>query len=65
MRKHLLTLAVLASCATATSAYAVDVGESTTVGGTVFCDRSKISLQQGQANGTSPSVVPNGTGFDV
>jgi hypothetical protein len=65
MRKHLITAAILASCAAATSAFAVDVGESTTVGGQAFFDFSNISQQQGQTNGTSPSVAPSGTGFDV
>jgi hypothetical protein len=65
MRKHLVTAAILASCAAATSAYAVDIGDSTTVGGQAFFDFSNISQQQGQANGTDPSVAPSGTGFDV
>jgi hypothetical protein len=65
MRKHLITAAVLASCAAATSAYAVDIGDNTTVGGQAFIDFSSISQQQGQANGTDPSVAPSGTGFDV
>jgi hypothetical protein len=65
MRKHLITAAILASCAAATSAYAVDIGDNTTVGGQSFFDFSNISQQQGQANGTDPSVAPSGTGFDV
>jgi hypothetical protein len=65
MRKHLITTAVLLSCAAATSAYAVDIGDNTTVGGQSFFDFSNISQQQGQANGTDPSVAPSGTGFDV
>jgi hypothetical protein len=65
MRKHLITTAVLASCAAATSAYAVDVGENTTVGGVVFLDFSNISLQQQSATGTYSDVNPTGTGLDV
>ncbi len=65
MRKHLITAAVLASCAVATSAYAVDVGENTTVGGVVFLDVSNISLQQQAAGGLYSDVNPSGTGFDV
>jgi hypothetical protein len=65
MRKHLITFAVLAGCAAATSAYAVDIGENTTVGGQAFFDFSNISQSQGQANGTDPLVAPSGTGFDV
>ena len=65
MRKHLITAAVLAGCAAATSAYAVDIGENTTVGGQAFFDFSNISQTQGQTNGTDPLVAPSGTGFDV
>ncbi len=65
MRKHLITAAVLASCAAATSAYAVDVGENTTVGGVAFLDVSNISQRQEQANGSTKDVNPSGTGFDV
>ena len=65
MRRHLITAAILASCSAATSAYAVDIGENTTVGGVAFFDFSDISQQQGQTNGTSPSVAPSGVGFDV
>jgi hypothetical protein len=65
MRKHLITAAILASCAAATSAYAVDVGENTTVGGLTFIDFTNISDHQGQTNGTDPAVAPSGTGFDV
>jgi hypothetical protein len=65
MRKHLITAAVLAGCAAATSAHAVDIGENTTVGGQAFFDFSNISQTQGQANGTDPLVAPSGTGFDV
>jgi hypothetical protein len=65
MRKHLITAAILASCTAATSAYAVDVGENTTIGGLAFFDFGQISQQQGQSNGTNPSVAPSGVGFDV
>lgn len=65
MRKHLITAAVLAGCAAATSAYAVDIGENTTVGGQAFFDFTNISDHQGQTNGTDPAVAPSGTGFNV
>jgi hypothetical protein len=65
MRKHLITAAIIASGAAAASAYAADVGENTTIGGLAFFDFSSISQQQGQTNGTDPSVAPSGTGFDV
>lgn len=65
MRKHFITAAILASCAAATSTFAADVGENTTVGGQAFFDFSDISQQQGQTNGTDPSVAPSGVGFDV
>ena len=65
MRTQLFIAAMLASSAAATSAYAADVGENTTVGGVVFLDVSNISQRQEQANGTSKDVNPSGTGFDV
>jgi hypothetical protein len=65
MRKHLITAALVASCTVATSAYAVDIGENTTVGGQAFFDFTNISDHQGQTNGTDPAVAPSGTGFDV
>lgn len=65
MRKHLITAAIIASGAAATSVYAADLGENTTVGGQAFFDFSNISDHQGQTNGTDPAVAPSGTGFDV
>jgi hypothetical protein len=65
MRKHLITAAILASCAAATAAHAVDVGDNTTIGGQAFFDFTNISDHQGQANGSDPAVAPSGTGFDV
>jgi hypothetical protein len=65
MRKHLITVAVLASGAAASSAWAADLGADTTIGGVAFLDVSNISLQQQQANGTYKDVNPSGTGFDV
>jgi hypothetical protein len=69
MRKHLITAAILASCATATSAYAVDIGANTTVGGQTFFDVSNISNQQQAANGTysdsTSATSGNGTSFDI
>jgi hypothetical protein len=65
MRKHLFTAAIIASGAAATSAFAVDVGENTTIGGQAFFDFTNISDHQGQTNGTDPAVAPSGTGFDV
>src|ERR1700679_2569673 len=65
MRKHLFTAAIIASGVAATSAFAVDVGENTTIGGQAFFDFTNISDHQGQTNGTDPAVAPSGTGFDV
>ncbi|HTY94393.1 MAG TPA: hypothetical protein VMC02_10925 [Steroidobacteraceae bacterium] len=65
MRKHLVTAAILAGCATATSSHAADLDANTTVGGLAFLDLTNISDHQGQTNGTNPSVAPSGTGFDV
>jgi hypothetical protein len=64
MRKYLITAAVLAGCAAATSAYAVDLGDNTTVGGQAFFDFTNISDHQGQTNGTDPAVAPSRKGFD-
>ena len=65
MRKHLITAAVLASCAAATSAYAVDIGENTTVGGQVFFDFSNISNQTESTKGVYSDSTSSGTSFDV
>ena len=65
MRKQILTAAALASCAGTTSAFAVDVGANTTIGGSVFMDVSHISLQNQNAAGTYVDAPPTGTGFDV
>jgi hypothetical protein len=65
MRKHLITAAIIASCAAVTSAHAVDLGDNTTVGGQAFFDFTNISDHQGQANGSDPAIAPSGTGFDV
>jgi hypothetical protein len=65
MRKSLITAAILATSAAATSAFAVDIGENTTIGGQAFFDFGNIIQQQGQTNGTDPSVAPSGTGFDI
>ena len=63
MRVRILT-AVLTSCA-ATTAFAADLGENTTVGGRVFFDVSHISLQNENAAGAGVDTPPMGTGFDV
>jgi hypothetical protein len=69
MRKPLITAAILASCSVATSAFAVDIGDNTTVGGQTFFDFSNISNQQQAANGTysdsTSATSGNGTSFDV
>jgi hypothetical protein len=65
MRKHLTIAVILAGCAAATSVFAADLGNSTTVGGQAFFDFTNISEHQGQSNGTDPTVAPSGTGFDV
>lgn len=65
MRKQIIRAAILASCAGTTSAFAVDIGANTTVGGQVFFDVSHISLQNENAAGSKVDTAPTGTGFDV
>jgi len=66
-RKTLITTAVLASCAAASTAGAagIDVGANTTIGGELFADFSHIQLQNENSNGQRIDTAPNGTGFDV
>jgi hypothetical protein len=64
MRKRILTAAVLTGCAS-TTAFAVDVGADTTVGGRVFFDASYINLRNENAAGKEVDTAPTGTGFDV
>ncbi len=65
MRKHLITAAVLASCAAATSAYAADIDANTTVGGQVFFDFSNISNEAQNSHGVYADTTSSGTSFDV
>jgi hypothetical protein len=65
MRKQIITAAVIASCAGTTSAFAVDVGADTTVGGVAYFDFSYIKLQNENAAGTKIDTPPTGVGFDV
>src|SRR6516162_7768607 len=65
MRKQIITAAVIASCAGTTSAFAVDIGPDTTVGGVAFFDFSYIKLQNENAAGTKVDTPPTGVGFDV
>lgn len=61
MHKSLVKVSVLlAGAAGISTAYAVDVGDNTTVGGTVYADFSDITQQQ-----AGTDVPPSGTGFDV
>ena len=65
MRKQIIRAAILASCAGTTSAFAVDVGANTTVGGQAFFDLSHIRLQNENAAGQKVDTAPTGTGFDI
>jgi hypothetical protein len=65
MHKKILAVATLVIGTAATSAFAVDVGSDTTVGGLVFYDVSNISLQNENAKGVKVDTPPNGFGFDV
>jgi hypothetical protein len=67
MRKKLITAAIIASCAGATTAGAagIDVGANTTIGGELFADFSHIQLQNENAAGQRIDTAPTGTGFDV
>jgi hypothetical protein len=65
MRKQILTAAIIASCAGTTSAFAVDVGPDTTIGGVAFFDFSYIKLQNENAAGVKVDQPPTGVGFDV
>jgi hypothetical protein len=66
-RKKVITAAILASCAGATTAGAagIDVGANTTIGGELFADFSHIQLQNENAAGQRIDTAPDGTGFDV
>ena len=68
MRKKIITAAILTSCAGATAAVAadIDVGANTTVGGEVFADFGRITLQnETGTGGAKVDSAPTGTGFDV
>jgi len=65
MHMRALAAALLAGCASAAPAIAVDVGENTTIGGRVFFDVSYIKLRNENAAGAKIDTPPTGTGFDV
>lgn len=65
MRKQILTVAILTSCAGTTAAVAADVGANTTVGGQAFADFGYIKQQTESATGVKSNVPPTGTGFDI
>jgi len=65
MHKKILAAVALAVGTAATPAFAVDVGQNTTVGGLVFFDVSNISLQNENAKGVKVDTPPNGFGFDI
>jgi hypothetical protein len=65
MRKQILTVAFLTSCAGTTAAVAADVGANTTVGGQAFADFGYIKLQNENANGVKSDAPPTGVGFDI
>jgi hypothetical protein len=65
MRKQILTVAFLTSCAGTTAAVAADIGANTTVGGQAFADFGYIKLQNENAAGQKIDAPPTGTGFDI
>jgi len=65
MRKQILTVAFLTSCAGTTAAVAADLGANTTVGGQAFVDFGYIKLQNEDATGKKIDTPPSGVGFDV
>jgi hypothetical protein len=65
MRKQILTVACLTSCAGATAAVAADIGPNTSVGGQAFADFGYIRLQNENALGQKVDAAPTGTGFDI
>src|SRR6267154_2518084 len=65
MRKQILTVALLTSCAGTTAAVAADVGANTTVGGQAFADFGYIKQQNEDSTGRKQDVPPTGVGFDI
>src|SRR3977135_588334 len=65
MRKQILTVAFLTSCAGTTAAVAADLGANTTVGGQAFADFGYIKLQNENAAGQKIDAPPTGVGFDI
>jgi len=65
MRKQILTVAFLTSCAGTTAAVAADIGANTTVGGQAFADFGYIKLQNENAAGQKIDAPPTGVGFDI
>ncbi len=65
MRKQILTVALVTSCAGTTAAVAADIGANTTIGGQAFADFSHIQLQNENAAGKKIDSGPTGTGFDI
>src|SRR5882757_10249395 len=65
MRKQILTVAFLTSCAGTTAAVAADIGANTTVGGQAFADFGYIKLQNENTAGQKNDAPPTGVGFDI
>jgi hypothetical protein len=65
MRKQILTVAFLTSCAGTTAAVAADIGANTTVGGQAFADFGYIKLQNENLAGQKVDAPPTGVGFDI
>ncbi len=71
MRRQILGAVLTVSGAAATAAFvaspafAVDVGQNTTVGGLVYSDLSYISLENDNSKGVPVETAPTGTGFDI
>jgi hypothetical protein len=65
MRMRVLAAGMLTGFAGSAAVTAADLGENTTVGGRVFFDVGRISLQNENTTGNRIDTPPTGTGFDV
>ncbi len=65
MRKEILRAAFVAACGVTAPAFAVDLGDNTTLGGLVYSDLSYISLENDNSKGVPIETAPTGAGFDV
>jgi hypothetical protein len=65
IRNKTLRAAFIAACIAAPPAFAVDLGDNTTLGGLVYVDLSYINLQNDNSKGVPVEAAPTGTGFDI